>query len=139
MALRFTKFEGKRKGSTYYYGGEFLYIKSAEKGEKLYLRCQDRTCRGTAVVEGTTLTTKKAHQHDPPTLQFIEDLRRLARVKEEAEGALDGPRCSTIYDQEVTWSETSSLGRAEANERRRRGLDAMRQRRCRRRKAEARF
>ena len=70
-------------------------------------------------------------------MEQIEDMRRLASVKEEAERTLDGPSCSTIYDAAVTWSETSSTGRAEAKKRRRQALASMRQRRSRRRRAEA--
>ena len=134
---RFEMFEGKRKGSTYYYSGTFLFILSKAVGEKKYLRCQDRTCRGTAVTEGNLLHLKKGHNHSRPTLQDIEDLKRLSRVKAAAESSLDGPTCSALYDNEVTWSETSSRGRATAKEVRNRGLSAMRQRRCRRRKADA--
>ena len=133
----YTTFEGKRKGSTYYHGGGYLYLKRLETGEKLYLKCQDRSCRATAEVRDNLLVHKKSHTHPQPTLEFIEDLKRLACVKDEAERTLDGPGCTTIYDAAVTWSETSSTGRAEATRRRRRGLNAMRQRRCRRRRAEA--
>ena len=132
----YTTFEGKRKGSTYYYGGGYLYLKRLETGEKLYLKCQDRTCRATAEVRDNLLVHKKNHTHPQPTNEFIEDLKRLACVKEEAERTIDRPSCSTIYDAAVTWSETSSTGRAKATRRRQRRLNAMRQRRCSQRKSD---
>ena len=131
----YTTFEGKRKGNNYYYGGGYLYLKRLETGEKLYLKCQDRTCRATAEVRDNLLVHKKSHTHPQPTYEFIEDLKRLACVKEDAERTIDRPSCSTIYDAAVIWSETSSTGRAKATRRRQRGLNAMRQRRCSQRKS----
>ena len=136
-STKFITFQGRRKGSVYYHGGDFLYLKSMERGETTYLKCQVKTCPATAVVRDRTLIQRRAHNHAAPTLQELEDMRRLASVKDEAERAIEGPCCSTIYDNAVTWSETSSTGRAEARKRRQQALASMRQRRSRRRRAEA--
>ena len=134
----FTTFEGKRKGSTYYCDGLYLYTKTVRKEDKVYLKCQVKTCGATAMVQGDVLTLNKYHSHGAPTRQSIEDTKRLSKVKEEAERTLDGPSTSQIYDAEVTWSETSSTARVEAKQQRSRCLAAMRKRRSRcRRRAQA--
>ena len=130
-------FQGKRKESLYYHGGDYLYLKSMERGETTYLKCQVKTCQATAVVRDRILIQRRAHNHTQPSMQEIEDIKRLARVKDEAERTFDGPGCSQIYDEAVTWSETSSTGRAEARKRRQQTLASMRQRRSRLRRAEA--
>ena len=133
----FVTFQGKRKGSLYYHGGDYLYLKSMERGDTIYLKCQVKTCPATAVVRDRQLVQRRAHNHSAPSMQEIEDTKRLARVKDEAERTFDGPGCSQIYDEAVTWSETSSTGRAEARKRRQQTLASMRQRRSRLRRAEA--
>ena len=125
-------FQGKRKGSTYYHCGDYLYLKTMERGDTTYLKCQDKTCGATALVRDRILTERRAHNHTAPTLEELEDMRRLASVKDEAERTFEGPGCSTIYDNAVTWSETSSTGKAEAKKRRQQALASMRQRRSRR-------
>ena len=137
MTTNFITFQGRRGGSTYFHGGDYLYLKSMEKGETTYLKCQVKTCQATAVVRNRQLIERKAHNHAAPTIQELEDLRRLASVKDEAERTIEGPGCSQLYDDAVTRSETSSTGRAEATKRRCQALAAMRQRRSRRRRAEA--
>ena len=89
--------EGKRRGSRGYVGGDFIYLKTVEKEETTYLKSQVKTCRATAVVRNDSLTVKRAHNHQQPILEEIEDMMRLASVKGEAEGTLDGSSCSATY------------------------------------------
>ena len=105
---------------------------SGEGGSK----CQVKTCQPTAVVRDHLLTERKARNHQAPTLQELGDLRRLARVKDEAERTINSPNSRQVYDDAVTWSETSSTSRVEATKRRCQTLAAMRQRRSPRQRAQ---
>ena len=130
-------FQGKRKGSLYYHDGYYLYLGSMERGDTIYLKCQAKTCPATAVVRDRILAERRAHKHNQPIMTEIGDTKRLTRVKDEAERTFEGPGCSQIYDDAVTWSETSSTGRAEVQKRRQQTLASMRQHRSRLRRAEA--
>ena len=131
-----TSFQGHQKGSTYYHGGDYLYLKSIETGDTAYLKCQDKSCPAKAEVRDRQCIARITHNHTAPTIQKMEDMRRLERVKDETERTPEGPGCTQLYENAVTWAETSSLGRAEALRRRCSALASLRQRRICQLKAE---